>query len=127
MSFSPAIAVVCRIRIFLLVMAAFWLLTSRSNADCGNYVTIAGQPAMHHREPDGQTPSAPICHGPGCNAPQPTPFTLTTKFTVPAKEPGIFSQFQSDSPSRERSYFAELIPMTASHSADSIFHPPKAA
>ena len=62
----------------LLLAAGFFVSPGRAHADCGDYVTIAGQPSAHHEMPapgdahQGDTPRKP-CNGPNCSKKQDAP------------------------------------------------------
>jgi hypothetical protein len=60
----------------LLLAAGMFISPGRAKADCGDYVTIAGQPSDHHAmpadAPQGDSPRKP-CDGPNCSKKQDSP------------------------------------------------------
>lgn len=76
------------------LLFAAWLLCSpgRADASCGDYVTIAGQPAASdHAVPSSDQSERPVpgqpCHGPNCSAQQHPPAAPPVSPPTDPKQP----------------------------------------
>jgi hypothetical protein len=73
----------------LLLAVGFFVSPGRASAECGDYVTIAGQPSAHHAMPqapdDGRPGDAP-CNGPNCSKRKDSPVAPVRAPATPTGE-----------------------------------------
>jgi hypothetical protein len=117
----------------LLLAAGVFASPGRATADCGDYVTIAGQPSAHHAmpapgdAPQGETPRKP-CNGPNCSKKQDPPVAPVRAPAPPTGDtkPVATNHGADTLPTADRGGW-----VTTSDSAKpiftstSVFHPPR--
>lgn len=110
------------------VLVVGWLTFApgRAAAECGDHVTVAGQPAHADREPSPELPRP--CHGPNCSTrpavplpPVTVPLTEQTSPNDPATAPT-----ETAGGSHRGEWIAfETTPRPSSRLPAPIYHPPR--
>ena len=115
----------------VLVAAGVSFAPGRANAGCGDYVTVAGQPAYHHAMPTPPTDDAkpdPMrgpCRGPHCSLSDstPIPFAPTTVAQPGPTDAILATATPTESQRRGRVHSPSVhVPVRP---ASAIFHPPR--
>ena len=118
-----------------LLAVGFFVSPGRASADCGDYVTIAGQPSAHHAMPpaasdDAKPAEAPRrpCNSPNCSKRQDSPITPTRAPVTPTGETKsidtLFGAYLPPDPGSGQ-WFTDPTSAQPIRTSLSIFHPPR--
>ena len=116
-----------------LLAGGFFVSPGRASADCGDYVTIAGQPSAHHAMPPADdtkptdSPRRP-CNGPNCSKRQDSPITPSRAPVTPTGETkSLEVRIGADLPPDSDGGWRLLDATSAQpiRMSRSIFHPPR--
>jgi len=114
------------------LVAVAWFWPARSEASCGDYVTVQSSQEEHGSTPntppipssDERTPPRPVCHGLQCSSP-----AMPTTTSPPAPEREDVPAFLVGSGQRAEPervfYVAAFDRQVPAGDPDSIFHPPR--